>query len=158
MKEQDKPLGADAAAVDTAGSSESDQLSHVGHVDTDGASFDVVLAEVYRCAATWEGKARLLGNVRAEDICRAIAKARERETELRNLYQSYFAAEKDAQRWTLIEALRKILVAWDSESSTIVRSRPLVIAIREARTVLTELGSATPATQEHADPTRRSEA
>lgn len=38
----------------------------------DDAPADAVLASVRACAASWEGGARLLGNVRAMDITRAI--------------------------------------------------------------------------------------
>jgi hypothetical protein len=41
--------------------------------NTDGASAVVVLNEVAYCASCWDGKARLLGNVRAEDIVRACS-------------------------------------------------------------------------------------
>lgn len=41
--------------------------------NTDDADPDVVLAEVQHCASCWEGGVRLLGNVRAADIVRAIA-------------------------------------------------------------------------------------
>lgn len=43
------------------------------HVKTDGAVPSVVLAAVRACAASWVPDARLLGNVRAGDIVRAIA-------------------------------------------------------------------------------------
>ncbi len=47
--------------------------------DTDGAPADAVLAEIRRCAAAWAPEARLLGNVRAEDIVRAVAEVLGRE-------------------------------------------------------------------------------
>lgn len=40
--------------------------------NTDDAEPHLVLAAVRHCAASWEGSARLLGNVRASDIVRAI--------------------------------------------------------------------------------------
>lgn len=42
---------------------------------TDGADMMTVLAEVARCASSWEPEVRLLGNVRAGDIVRAISAA-----------------------------------------------------------------------------------
>lgn len=42
-------------------------------VNTDDAAPDVVLSELCHCASCWENGARLLGNVRAGDIQRAIA-------------------------------------------------------------------------------------
>ena len=40
--------------------------------NTDDADPTLVLAAVRHCASSWEGEARLLGNVRAKDIVRAI--------------------------------------------------------------------------------------
>lgn len=42
---------------------------------TDGASAAVVLATAQNCANSWDGNARLLGNVRARDISAACAEA-----------------------------------------------------------------------------------
>jgi hypothetical protein len=39
--------------------------------DTDEAEVITVLAAVRHCADSWDGNARLLGNVRARDISRA---------------------------------------------------------------------------------------
>jgi len=43
--------------------------------DTDDAPAVAVLAAVRHCANSWEGSARLLGNVRASDIARACSEA-----------------------------------------------------------------------------------
>lgn len=43
--------------------------------NTDGAGAIAVLAAVRHCASSWEGEARLLGNVRASDIVRACNEA-----------------------------------------------------------------------------------
>jgi hypothetical protein len=40
--------------------------------NTDDATVDHVLVEMRRCAQCWEGDARLMGNVRAKDMIRAI--------------------------------------------------------------------------------------
>lgn len=40
--------------------------------NTDDASADLVLAAVKQCAASWHPEARILGNVRAVDIVRAV--------------------------------------------------------------------------------------
>lgn len=42
------------------------------YINTDGANPITVLKAVKACANSWEGKARLLGNVRAEDIVKSI--------------------------------------------------------------------------------------
>jgi hypothetical protein len=51
-------------------------------MDTDDAPWFIVLREVQQCALAWEGAARLLGNVRACDIARAIQEVNVRITEL----------------------------------------------------------------------------
>ena len=43
--------------------------------NTDDASADLVLAAVRQCAASWQPEARVLGNVRAIDIVRAVSEA-----------------------------------------------------------------------------------
>jgi hypothetical protein len=40
--------------------------------NTDDASVDHVLIGMRRCAKCWEGDARLLGNIRAKDMIRAL--------------------------------------------------------------------------------------
>jgi hypothetical protein len=49
---------------------------------TDDANFRTVLLETQLCAASWEGDVRLLGNVRAKDIVRAITEALARAKDL----------------------------------------------------------------------------
>lgn len=43
--------------------------------DTDDAEIVTILAAVRHCADSWDGNARLLGNVRARDISRACSAA-----------------------------------------------------------------------------------
>lgn len=62
--------------------------SPVGRPSTDDAAPDVVLSELRYCASLWQGGARLLGNIRATDIVRALdllasASIRVRELEAR---------------------------------------------------------------------------
>jgi len=52
-----------------------------GWPDTDDAPPDVVLAAVARCAAAWVPEARIIGNVRAGDILRAVTEVAAREQE-----------------------------------------------------------------------------
>lgn len=58
--EQNKPLNAGEVRYDNA-----------AFKNTDDGSADLVLAAVRHCANSWDGNARLLGNVRASDISRA---------------------------------------------------------------------------------------
>jgi len=48
---------------------------YAAYQNTDGADVVSVLAAVRHCANSWEGDARLLGNVRAQDISRACTAA-----------------------------------------------------------------------------------
>lgn len=52
--------------------------------DTDEADAITVLAAVRHCADSWDGSARLLGNVRARDISRACSVAIKALSELSN--------------------------------------------------------------------------
>lgn len=61
-------------------------------LNTDDADYDTVLLMTRLCAASWEPKVRLLGNVRAGDIVRAIDEVR---AEVRRLRAAL--AEKEQQ-------------------------------------------------------------
>ena len=50
-------------------------MDNAAFQDTDDAPAVAVLAAVRHCANSWEGSARLLGNVRAADIARACSEA-----------------------------------------------------------------------------------
>lgn len=68
--------------------------------DTDDADAVTVLAAVRHCANSWEGDARLLGNVRARDIARACTLA------IDALSQPVSVAQ--APRETVIEECAKV--------------------------------------------------
>lgn len=69
--------------------------------NTDDAPADVVLRTVAHCASGWEGDVRLLGNVRAKDIGRAI---RETAAELEDL-RKQLAELNDGSRVILPKSL-----------------------------------------------------
>jgi hypothetical protein len=50
-------------------------MDNAAFQDTDDAPAIAVLAAVRHCATSWEGSARLLGDVRASDIARACSEA-----------------------------------------------------------------------------------
>jgi hypothetical protein len=50
-------------------------LAGPAYRNTDGASADLVLAAIRQCAASWQPEARVIGNVRAMDIVRAVSDA-----------------------------------------------------------------------------------
>jgi hypothetical protein len=53
--------------------------------DTDEAEAITVLAALRHCANSWDGSARLVGNVRARDIARACSAAIEALAEIERL-------------------------------------------------------------------------
>lgn len=74
--------------------------------NTDGADASMVLAAVRHCASSWEGEARLLGNVRAKDIVRAIdALVRPDETEALRLLAA--EDERQSKLHDLLETIRE---------------------------------------------------
>jgi len=50
-------------------------MDNAAFQNTDDAPAIAVLAAVRHCANSWEGSARLLGNIRASDIARACSEA-----------------------------------------------------------------------------------
>jgi hypothetical protein len=50
-------------------------LAGPAYRNTDDAAYDLVLAAVRQCAASWQPEARVIGNVRAADIVRAVTEA-----------------------------------------------------------------------------------
>jgi hypothetical protein len=64
---------APATAAEIRAEMTMDQQAHASALsDTDGAKPDFVLSAVLGCALRWEPDARIIGNVRAGDIVRAI--------------------------------------------------------------------------------------
>lgn len=59
-------------AKEAAASGRSEATMPDTFINTDDAAPDVVLAEVLRCALGWVPEARIVGNVRAGDIVRAL--------------------------------------------------------------------------------------
>ena len=58
-----------AAAVSDADDWEEPQMSTL---QTDDASTDVVMTAILQCATAWDGRARIIGNIRAADIAIAV--------------------------------------------------------------------------------------
>lgn len=54
-------------------------VSYPAEENTDGGDWQSVLAAIRSCSANWVGDARLLGNVRAEDITRAVTEVLDRD-------------------------------------------------------------------------------
>lgn len=74
--------------------------------NTDGADAATVLAAVRHCASSWDGEARLLGNIRAKDIVRAIdALVRPDETEALRLLAA--EDERQSKLHDLLETIRE---------------------------------------------------
>jgi hypothetical protein len=51
------------------------QIDNAAYQDTDEAEAIVVLAALRHCADSWDGSARLVGNIRARDISRVCSVA-----------------------------------------------------------------------------------
>ncbi len=67
-------------------------------VATDNASPDIVLAAVEVCARSWEPDARVLGNLRAGDIVRALDAMHDEATRLRALLEQAEGALQQAKQ------------------------------------------------------------
>jgi hypothetical protein len=66
------------------------------NISTDNASLTIVAQELLKCCNSWDPKARLLGNIRAEDIARICHKILEesKETKLDTAALSSFFKNK----------------------------------------------------------------
>lgn len=69
--------------------------------DTDDAAPDVVLAELARCAAHWKPEVRVMGNVRAGDIVRAISTLQSEERSLKKEVLDEFVRKVKSQRYSI---------------------------------------------------------